>query len=184
MQDCLFANFNSIRVWGGGFYPHDYFFEPVHISCVETGEYTTRWDITSERQGAAKRQPAVEGRCSFERVLKRDGLLQNGRKKHYLSFAFEVKGEAVSSGTVLFTKPKHFRFVDPKLEWRVEGDEIVVKASAFAKYVFICNENDDMILSDNFFDMDAGEKRVKIVHGVPGGIKVKSVYDIRCGTAI
>lgn len=27
VKDCIFANFNSIRVWGGGFYPDDYFYE-------------------------------------------------------------------------------------------------------------------------------------------------------------
>ncbi len=27
IKDCIAANFNCIRVWGGGFYPEDYFFE-------------------------------------------------------------------------------------------------------------------------------------------------------------
>ena len=27
IQDCVFANFNSIRVWGGAYYPCDYFYE-------------------------------------------------------------------------------------------------------------------------------------------------------------
>lgn len=27
IEDCIYANFNCIRVWGGGIYPHDYFFE-------------------------------------------------------------------------------------------------------------------------------------------------------------
>lgn len=27
IKDCLFANFNCIRVWGGAFYPDDYFYE-------------------------------------------------------------------------------------------------------------------------------------------------------------
>lgn len=27
MKKCKFANFNCLRVWGGGFYPHDYFFD-------------------------------------------------------------------------------------------------------------------------------------------------------------
>ena len=31
--DCVKANFNTIRVWGGGFYPHDYFYE----CCDEAG---------------------------------------------------------------------------------------------------------------------------------------------------
>ncbi len=33
IEKCKFANFNSIRVWGGGFYPFDYFFD----LCDEAG---------------------------------------------------------------------------------------------------------------------------------------------------
>lgn len=85
----------------------------------------------------------------------------------------------VSEGTVLFCPPKHFRFADPQLRVRIEGDEIVVSASAYAKSVEIQNDNDDLILSDNFFDLSGGEKRVKILKGKADGIQVRSVYDIR-----
>ena len=61
----------------------------------------------------------------------------------------------------------------------VDGDTITVTASAYAKYVFISNENDDLILSDNFFDMDAGKKVLKIVSGKAENLKVKTVYDIK-----
>ena len=60
----------------------------------------------------------------------------------------------------------------------VDGDEIVVKAEAYAKSVEIQNENDDLILEDNYFDMNAGEYKVKILSGTPNGLKVRSVYDI------
>ena len=33
-------------------------------------------------------------------------------------------------------------------------------------------------LEDNYFDMNAGEYRVKILDGKPDGLKVRSVYDI------
>ena len=42
----------------------------------------------------------------------------------------------------------------------------------------ILNENEDMVLEDNYFDMNAGEKRVLIISGEPVGLKVRSVYDI------
>lgn len=98
---------------------------------------------------------------------------------NYLSYSFEYEGKIVSSGTVLFTKPKHFNFKDPKIQLEVKGDEIIVKANAYAKYVYIYNENDDLILSDNFFDMDKGEKVVKIISGETTSLKVKSVFDIK-----
>ena len=43
----------------------------------------------------------------------------------------------------------------------------------------IRNENEDLILSDNYFDMDGGEKTVRILSGKPDGLRVRSVYDIR-----
>ncbi|MCR4656470.1 MAG: glycoside hydrolase family 2 protein, partial [Lachnospiraceae bacterium] len=87
--------------------------------------------------------------------------------ENYVSYQFIENGEIVSRGTVLFCPPKHFKFIDPGLKIRLEGDEIAISASAYAKSVEIRNENDDLILSDNFFDMNGGERRVKIIKGDP-----------------
>ena len=100
-------------------------------------------------------------------------------RKNYYSFELIVDDETVSEGTVLFTAPKHFDFLDPELEVYLEGDEIVVKAKAFAKNVEIYSPDSDFILSDNFFDMHAGEKRVKVLEGDPTNLRTRSVYDIR-----
>ena len=80
---------------------------------------------------------------------------------------------------MLFTAPKHFDFVDPRLTARIDGDEIVVTADAYAQSVEIYSDECDFILSDNFFNMNKGEKRVKILEGEVKGIKIRSVYDIR-----
>ena len=80
---------------------------------------------------------------------------------------------------MLFTKPKHFHFIDPKISLTVGDGYIDVTADAFAKYVYISNDNDDLVLSDNFFDMGKGTKRVKIVSGEATNLKVKSVFDIK-----
>ena len=98
---------------------------------------------------------------------------------HYVSYQLLQDGQLVSSGSVLFGVPKHFHFQDPQLSCRVEGDEIVVTAKAYAKSVEILNENQDLLLSDNYFDMDAGERRVKILKGDPSGLTLRSVYNIR-----
>ena len=98
--------------------------------------------------------------------------------KDYVSFELLRNGTVVSEGTVMFAMPKYFQFVDPELTVRVEGDEIVVYAKAYAKSVEIKNEEDTLLLEDNYFDMHAGERRIKIISGVPSGIRVRSVYDI------
>ena len=88
-------------------------------------------------------------------------------------------GSVISEGTVIFSYPKYFKYEDPHLSYRVEGDEIVVSADAYAKSVEIQNEKEDFILSDNYFDINGDEKRVRILSGEAEGIRLKSVYDIR-----
>ena len=100
-------------------------------------------------------------------------------ENNYLSFNFEINGEIVSGGTVLFTAPKHFNFVNPNLRCEVNGDEITVFADAYAKSVEIDSPDSDFILSDNYFDMNGGSKTVKVLQGTPKTIKLRSVYDIR-----
>lgn len=97
----------------------------------------------------------------------------------YIAYQMTENGAPAASGTALFCAPKHFRFADPQLTLRVEGDEIVVTAAAYARSVQILNADDTLKLSDNFFDMNAGETRVRILSGQPSGLRVRSVYDIR-----
>ena len=43
----------------------------------------------------------------------------------------------------------------------------------------IDSPDSDFVLSDNYFDMNAGKKTVKVLRGTPKTIRVRSVYDIR-----
>jgi beta-mannosidase len=100
----------------------------------------------------------------------------------YLSYGLyedEKSDKPLSEGTVLFNLPKHFKFKDPELSFKVDGDSIRIKAAAYAKSVEILNKNEDLVLEDNYFDMNAGEKTVKIISGKAAGINLRSVYDIR-----
>ena len=73
---------------------------------------------------------------------------------------------------------QHFRFEDPQLEAHAEGDWIVVTAQAYARSVEIqCDP--DALLEDNFFDMNAGSRRIRVLRGKAGDVKVRSVFDIR-----
>lgn len=96
-------------------------------------------------------------------------------------FWYELKdsnGHETGSGSVLFCAPKHFKFKDPGLTVKVENDEIVVTCNAYARSVEIqCGA--DVVLEDNYFDMNKGTKRVKIVRGEVTDVTARSVYDIR-----
>lgn len=100
-------------------------------------------------------------------------------ENNYLSFRFTVDGEDVSEGAVLFTAPKHFNFVDPHLHCEIKGNEITVFADAYAKYVEIDSPDCDFVLSDNYFDMNAGSKTVKVLRGEARNVRLRSVWDIR-----
>ena len=98
--------------------------------------------------------------------------------RHYLSYAFLAEGEVISEGTALFCAPKHFAFADPQLTAHREGDTIIVTASAYAKHVCVESEDADLLLSDNFFDMNAGEKRLTILRGSAEQLRLRSVYSL------
>ena len=96
----------------------------------------------------------------------------------YLHCAFSAEGRTVSENFCLFTAPKHFAFCAPNLSYRREGNALVISADAYAKNVEIQGVNGDVKLSDNFFDMNAGEKRVEILEGDAERFVLRSVYQI------
>jgi len=188
------------------------FYNPIMISCKETGEKSTRFFptlhpsvtfetkaqlcVTNETRNDAKGVVAWALRNSTGEVLKEGNeeitvpalssvwldemdFCHTDVDNNYLSFAFLMDGEPVSEGTVLFTVPKYFNFKNPKLTYEVNGDKITVFSKSYASYVEIDSIDSDIILSDNYFDMNAGSKTVKILEGTPTNIRLRSVYDIQ-----
>lgn len=105
-------------------------------------------------------------------------------RERYFSYQLEVEGQIVSEGTSLFTAPKHFRFADPSISLQREGNTLIIQTERFAKSVEIYGTENDggyryVKLSDNYFDMNPGEKRVQILEGDADNFRVRSVYDIR-----
>lgn len=115
------------------------------------------------------------------------------RMDSYLEYSLEAGRRRISSGTVLFVKPKHFEFLDPQLQWKAEEQEdryiLLLEAAAFAKYVELAIDKVDCRFSDNYFDISAGEvKRVEIkkesmsepipVEKLIESLKVRSLFDI------
>lgn len=118
--------------------------------------------------------PALAGRW-----LKTVELPQARLYEDYVSYEAVMDGQIVSQGTVMFSMPKHFKLKDPRLTVKAEGSHLVVTAQSYARSVEIINEADDMLLEDNYFDMNAGERRIQILKGSPEGLKIRSVYNIR-----
>lgn len=83
------------------------------------------------------------------------------------------------SGSVIFTEPKHFEFLDPELSVEIKDNVILVTSKNYAQQVEIYSLDEDFILSDNFFDMEPGTREVTILEGNPKKVFARSVFDIR-----
>lgn len=146
----------------------------------DSKKLTVRWQLRDTKGEVIKEEAKTVSVDSFSsKWLEKKELPEAALYENYVSYQLIENDKTISEGTVLFCPPKHFRFNDPKLAVRVEGDEITVSAGCFAKSIEIRNKNDDLILSDNFFDLNCGERKVKILKGSAEGISVRSVYDIR-----
>ena len=98
--------------------------------------------------------------------------------EEYVSYEALINNEVVSEGTVIFSYPKYFRYENPELSCTVDGDSITVSSKTYAKSVEILNDNEDFILSDNYFDLNGNSKTVKVLSGKTDNIRLRSVYDI------
>lgn len=96
--------------------------------------------------------------------------------RHYLWYEYT---DAQYAGSVIFTEPKHFAFLNPELKAEVKGNAILVTAKRYAQQVEIYSPDEDFILSDNFFDMEPGTREVAILEGNPKKVLARSVFDIR-----
>ena len=104
-----------------------------------------------------------------------------------------AKGIVVSRGCSMFAAPKHYEFRDPELAISVhtaeEGESVstvTVQADAFAKSVAVESPDGNLLLDDNYFDMEKGTVVLTIVgrDGKPlppdqipaGPYRARSVY--------
>ena len=183
------------------------FFAPVLLSCEEEGALSSSMNVNEENRRIRKTarfcvtnetreritgvirwslrdassrihqqgQYCVEAEplsvCSFPQME----FTEADMRRWYLSYELWIGDRRVSHGSSLFVPPKHFEFEDPQLEvWQAVG----IRSSAFAKGVELGNKDGDLLLSDNYFDMDAGVERVRVIQGSMEGLSVRSIYSL------
>lgn len=101
---------------------------------------------------------------------------------------YSAQGELIASTTELFVKPKHFKFLDPKIEVSAKKDGetvyLTLVSRSFAKSVAISFQSCNLKLSDNYFDLFSDTPRTISVNTelsaseVLDDISIMSVYDI------
>lgn len=216
LNDCWpVASWSSIDYfgrWKALHYAARRFFAPIAVSACEDGTHVCL-HICNETLNP------VCGKLTW-RILTRDGaVIESGEKdvtapalsalkaadldfadvlqtkeklrSSYLAFSFAATGEAVSFGTVLFVKCKHFELDDPKIKTKVTKENGVFKirllAKSFAHYVELQLKNHDCIFSDNYFDLNANETLTITAEGeeinaltaekIEKELRVRSIFD-------
>ena len=152
----------------------------VSNETLQARDVTVEWELR-DASGAVKgcMTSKVHVPALTAEWLEKVPLPQASLYEDHVTYRLIENGEIIGEGSVIFCPPKYYRFADPRLTVRAEGDEVVVTAGAYAKDVEILNANEDLLLSDNYFDMEPGERRVKIVRGSAEGLRIRSTYDIR-----
>lgn len=79
-----------------------------------------------------------------------------------------------------WTRPIDFKLEDPKITYTLKGNVITVKAAREAKYVHIEIENFTDKLSDDYFDLKAGEEKKILIEGpkIKPKISIVSLYEV------
>ena len=135
----------------------------LHVANETTEEQKVlvRWSLRDSSSGGDWRRE--DGRSDgFLRLTVCGWKRRNFRMRITWNIMFFMSvcknGVVISEGSVLFSMPKFYNYQDPKLTVHREGEELVVYAEAYAAFVELQNENEDLILSDNYFDMEAGRE--------------------------
>jgi beta-mannosidase len=185
LNDCWpVASWSSIDYYGRWKALHYFtkrFYAPVLLSACEEGT-SAELHVTNETMSAVQGTIHWRLRDRESRILKEGqaetvvepltaklGIaldfskeLNSGQllRQTYLEFALIVEGKEISGGTVLFTKAKHFDFLNPKISVEIKETEtafeIALHSQAYAKYVGLQLAEADGQFSDNYFDLSAG----------------------------
>ena len=182
------------------------FYSPILLSCEEVGNFESRgYDyeeasvrlcVTNDTLYPVKGTVKCAVKDSFGNVKKSweesvyveklskkwldKSIIDNlDVKTEHIHYIFEAEGKVASQGFTIFTEPKNHTFINPEISYSMKDDEITVKSKAFAKWVMIEGEDGDLILSDNFFDMEQGERKIKILKGKANKLKIKTLFDLQ-----
>ncbi len=140
---------------------------------------TVAWQLRDKSSKILRKEETVVSVPSLTSVwLDKVDLPDVDIYNEYVSYQAIKNNEVISEGTVIFSYPKYFRYENPSLTATVEGNKITVSSSCYAKSVEILNDNEDLILSDNYFDLNGDSKTVEIISGIANNLRLRSVYDI------
>ncbi len=217
LNDCWpVISWSSIDYYGRWKALHYYakrFYSPVLISAEEEGTrvniYVTNdnledvrgtvgWKLRDNRSDIVyeDRKGVTVASLKAEECIEldlKDMIKKDNIRDVYLEFFFDVDGQCVSDGTLLFVKPKHFNFLNPEIKIAINEvrDQFIISigSQAYAKSVELDLVEADCKFSDNYFDLSAGYVKEVVVDKsslsdklnlseVKNQLKVRSLYDV------
>lgn len=142
-------------------------------------DLTVRWALR-DANAAIKQQGELPVHVPALTAVWLGNLTFEDAALHSDYFSYELyEGDTwISGGTALFCAPKHFDFVDPHLTVCRSGNDLIVKADAYARSVEIECDDGDLLLEDNYFDLNAEERKIRILRGEGTRLRIRSIYDI------
>lgn len=163
---------------------HFQFEKSIHLNVTNETlgdkEILVKWYVRNAAAEILREEQAMIQVPAQESVwLPKEELPEIDVFTQYVSFEAWENGKCISEETVIFSYPKYFRYENPELSCKVEGNQITVSSPVYAKSVEILNEQEDLVLSDNYFDLNGDSRTVEILRGKPEGLKLRSVWDIR-----
>lgn len=218
LNDCWpvasWSSIDSFGRWKALHYFAKKFYAPVLLSIAEEGT-TAEIHLTNETREPIQARIEWKLRKNTSEVIK-EGIIEaridalsakqcetldfanvltdnNKIRETYVEAKLFIGNEEISTTTVLFTKPKHFTFLNPKVEVEVaeEDDKFIIslQSQVFAKYIELDLKQADCKFSDNYFDLSAGEKRQIIIQKdslsemlelttLKDQLTVRSIFDI------
>ncbi len=156
------------------------FFSPVLVSFKKTANALEVWvtnDLLIPIVGKlVLRHRSFSGAIHSEKVMKisvssnrsrlvfgvgDDVLSHLDAEAQYYSAQLAVDGRVVSENRFFFNEPKHLRLPATRITSRVKRMKnglvmLALRANKFAKHVRIELKGEDVVFSDNYFDIDAG----------------------------
>ncbi len=93
-----------------------------------------------------------------------DLLKDVDRNSVYIKTTVSTENEMLSENNYFFEKDKFLKLPKTQVDYTAkkinDGFELTLSSKTLAKYVYIITENDDLFLSDNYFDIDGGTTKI------------------------
>jgi beta-mannosidase len=172
----------------------------IHVTndSLSTIEARIDWKLRKNNseilaQGTVRSEVNNLSAKQCEKLSLEEFITEENKRIIYLECTFYVNGEQTTVTTLIFTKPKHFNFLNPELTFDVfettNTFEINISSQAFAKFIEVDLKTADCKFNDNYFDLSSGEVRtIKVkkeslseglsLESFKDQLQLRSVYDI------